>query len=456
MWEPILRGKFGARADDIAMSWLWSRVHERSLRLGYLRGGFQQLYDAFGERIRALGGTVLTGAAAAAIRPRDGGGRGGAPTRARRTRSISCWSRCRRACSRRLAAGAAARVRASATRARALRRPRADPRPGPAARAGVYWLNINDRDLPFLALVEHTNFLPPADYGGLHLVYLGNYLPMDHPLFGQSDDEVLDQLSAGRSRASTRLRRELGQAALGVPGAVRPADRHHRLPGARCRRTDAAAGRLSWPTWPTSIRRTAARTTACGWANAWRGCCFQKTRRAALRRRLGPHLRLRAGPGRSDGRVSGPVDALSSPTSLREVESRVAELGLECRRQPRAVPALDDRRDARPQLVAIAAPFASAVSAVTPSSIDSRYITSSKTSAASASGDAPSAISSARRRSSDCNWSRQYCPRMRDCLTIATLRQRAGRFDLDILRLRVQKTRYERHRVLRCQAQVRR
>src|SRR5579859_3652125 len=23
MWEPILRGKFGARADDIAMSWLW-------------------------------------------------------------------------------------------------------------------------------------------------------------------------------------------------------------------------------------------------------------------------------------------------------------------------------------------------------------------------------------------------------------------------------------------------
>ena len=73
MWEPILRGKFGARADDIAMSWLWSRVHERTLRLGYLRGGFQQLYDAFGERIRALGGSVLTGTAAAAIRRQDGG-----------------------------------------------------------------------------------------------------------------------------------------------------------------------------------------------------------------------------------------------------------------------------------------------------------------------------------------------------------------------------------------------
>src|ERR1700737_4740829 len=76
MWEPILRGKFAARAEDIAMSWLWSRVHERSLSLGYLRGGFQQLYDAFGERIRALGGSVLTGTAAAAIRSKNGGGDG--------------------------------------------------------------------------------------------------------------------------------------------------------------------------------------------------------------------------------------------------------------------------------------------------------------------------------------------------------------------------------------------
>src|SRR6266700_1004036 len=72
MWEPILRGKFGARTDDIAMSWLWSRVHERSLGLGYLRGGFQLLYDAFGERIRALGGTVLTGTTAASIVAHDG------------------------------------------------------------------------------------------------------------------------------------------------------------------------------------------------------------------------------------------------------------------------------------------------------------------------------------------------------------------------------------------------
>ena len=71
MWEPVLRGKFGARANQIAMSWLWSRVHERSLRLGYIRGGFQQMYDAFGAHIARLGGTVLTSTTAQSISRTD-------------------------------------------------------------------------------------------------------------------------------------------------------------------------------------------------------------------------------------------------------------------------------------------------------------------------------------------------------------------------------------------------
>lgn len=191
MWEPILRGKFGPRATDIAMSWLWSRVHERSLGLGYLRGGFQQLYEAFGERIRALGGTVLTGTAAAAIRMADG--RVEVQTDSGQVHRVD-----------QLLATLPTRL---FTRLAVDLPPDFIERyPGPEHFGahvlilgldrplvpGVYWLNINDRDLPFLALVEHTNFLPPADYGGLHLVYFGNYLPMDHPLFGQSDQDVVD------------------------------------------------------------------------------------------------------------------------------------------------------------------------------------------------------------------------------------------------------------------------
>jgi protoporphyrinogen oxidase len=199
MWEPMLRGKFGARANEIAMSWLWSRVHERSLRLGYLRGGFQLLYEAFGQRIRSLGGTVLTGTAAARITSADGQVR--VATSDGQTFEFS-----------RLLVTLPTRL--FARLAPDLPREFVERYPGPdhygahvlilgldrTLVPGVYWLNINDRDLPFLALVEHTNFMPPADYGGVHLVYLGNYLPMDDPLFSQSDDEIVHRFGAALRR----------------------------------------------------------------------------------------------------------------------------------------------------------------------------------------------------------------------------------------------------------------
>ena len=56
----------------------------------------------------------------------------------------------------------------------------------------MYWLNINDPGYPFMVLAEHTNYLPASDYGGRHLVYFGNYRPMDDPLMSASKDAVLD------------------------------------------------------------------------------------------------------------------------------------------------------------------------------------------------------------------------------------------------------------------------
>ena len=55
----------------------------------------------------------------------------------------------------------------------------------------AYWINVNQPGFPFLALVEHTNYMDPADYGGRHLVYLGNYRPMDDPIFSASKEELL-------------------------------------------------------------------------------------------------------------------------------------------------------------------------------------------------------------------------------------------------------------------------
>ena len=42
-WQPLFKSKFHDHYANVALPWFWSRVHLRSSRLGYLRGGFQQL-----------------------------------------------------------------------------------------------------------------------------------------------------------------------------------------------------------------------------------------------------------------------------------------------------------------------------------------------------------------------------------------------------------------------------
>ncbi|GIW08775.1 MAG: hypothetical protein KatS3mg060_3580 [Dehalococcoidia bacterium] len=61
VWAPQLRGKLGDYADHVSMPWFWARVHDRSAALGYVRGGFGQVFERLAEEVRRLGGVVRTG-----------------------------------------------------------------------------------------------------------------------------------------------------------------------------------------------------------------------------------------------------------------------------------------------------------------------------------------------------------------------------------------------------------
>jgi len=59
---------------------------------------------------------------------------------------------------------------------------------------GYYWYNLpKSAGFPFLALVEHTNFLSPEYFGGDHIVYMGDYLEADHEYFQLSQAELLQR-----------------------------------------------------------------------------------------------------------------------------------------------------------------------------------------------------------------------------------------------------------------------
>lgn len=188
LFEPLFIGKFGALYDQIALPWFWARFHDRTTRLGYLKGGFQQLYERLVERITAMGGKVLLDTRVEQVTQEDG--------KWRVQTSKGAWSfdrvistlPTRLTC--RLVPALPTNYRAQYDWGQAygahclvlsLDRQLTDS----------YWINICDRGYPFTGLFEHTNFCSSTEYGGRHLVYLGSYRPMDDALFTMSEEQVM-------------------------------------------------------------------------------------------------------------------------------------------------------------------------------------------------------------------------------------------------------------------------
>ncbi|MBN9391505.1 MAG: NAD(P)/FAD-dependent oxidoreductase [Chloroflexi bacterium] len=196
IFRPLLSTKFGEKYDQIAMPWLWSRFHERTQFLGYVKGGFHQLYLKLFDAVKEVGGQVWLESDVTAIRKGTGDQEGKVIVTVNGQDEVFD----------KVVVTAPTRVFTQLAKDE-LPAAYVEKYAGPnsiehyGAHCVVlsvdrkyfdtYWLNVNDKGYPFLAVVEHTNFMPPSDYDGQHLIYLGNYLPMNHPLFGKSDEEVL-------------------------------------------------------------------------------------------------------------------------------------------------------------------------------------------------------------------------------------------------------------------------
>jgi protoporphyrinogen oxidase len=66
-----------------------------------------------------------------------------------------------------------------------------------------YWTNIADPELPFVGLVEHTNFVEPERYDGRRFLYIANYLAPGDPLLELDADELLDRYTPGLHRVNS-------------------------------------------------------------------------------------------------------------------------------------------------------------------------------------------------------------------------------------------------------------
>jgi protoporphyrinogen oxidase len=192
IWSPLLKGKFGDAYRSVTMAWLWARIHDRTTKLGYLAGGFHQFYAALADRVEANGGSITYRANVTKIEAR---GEGVAVTIGDRAEPAGTFDRVISTLppilNARLAPGLGADYVAR--------------HPAPAALSahclvlaldrpltGIYWIGVGQADSPFLAVVEHTAMIEPAEYGGRHLLYLGAYRANDDPIPTMSIAEQIE------------------------------------------------------------------------------------------------------------------------------------------------------------------------------------------------------------------------------------------------------------------------
>jgi protoporphyrinogen oxidase len=72
---------------------------------------------------------------------------------------------------------------------------------------GHYWINLpKGAEIPFMGLVEHTNYISSEHYGGDHLVYCGDYLPRDHPYLSYDKEKLLEIYLPGLKRINPAFR----------------------------------------------------------------------------------------------------------------------------------------------------------------------------------------------------------------------------------------------------------
>lgn len=192
IWEPLFTSKFGRFKDEINLSWFWARVNPRTAALGYFKGGFKRLADLIVEKLKKTGVKFqFSTKVKKIVKTTDNfilslTDRSGSIKNKEYDLVIST-----------LAAPVFSKIID-------LPELRQEKLVGLGAMTmllrlknklledGTYWLNVNEKNWPFVAIVEHDNYQSSENYNGESLVYLGRYLETSDSNYQKSSQELLN------------------------------------------------------------------------------------------------------------------------------------------------------------------------------------------------------------------------------------------------------------------------
>lgn len=231
-WGPMLRGKFGEdNFRKVGMAWIWGKIQTRFASrgkgfakevLGYPIGSFGEIFDVLGSKIEEFGGRVCTSTTVTRVEIQSDRATGlflkhtpatwisPAPTGFSQGSDIgtnndqkgeteSSYQSFDAIISTTpsyefaklvpgFSKGYLSKLNevdylAAVLLILVLKRPLSK----------VYWLNVADRSIPFVGVIEQTNLVNPEKYGGNHVVYISNYVSESDQLYRLDHQDLLEE-----------------------------------------------------------------------------------------------------------------------------------------------------------------------------------------------------------------------------------------------------------------------
>ena len=200
-WEPMLRGKFGEEHyQEIGMAWLWGKMNTRFTSrknlfsretLGYPQGSFKNLFKILTQKLADNGTKIYLSSGITSIKNYQDGKIG---LKVGETGNVDKFDAVIASVPshvfNKITEGLAEPYRTKLMSTQymsavllilVLHHPLTDK----------YWLNIADRSVPFVGVIEHTNLVPRQNYGNKHIVYVSNYLSKNSEYYQLDGPELL-------------------------------------------------------------------------------------------------------------------------------------------------------------------------------------------------------------------------------------------------------------------------
>lgn len=176
IWDPLFEGKFGGKKHDVSLTWFWARIKKRTPSLIYPEGGFQVFAEKIQQKAQKQGVKFNFNTKIKDIKNLKF-------DKIIVTLPTPIFTKIAKLPENYINKLNSIPHLTALNLILILKKPFFEN--------GVYWLNITDKSFPFLVLAEHTNFMDSKHYGNQHILYIGSYLPENHPYLNMSPAKLL-------------------------------------------------------------------------------------------------------------------------------------------------------------------------------------------------------------------------------------------------------------------------